>query len=1352
MLFRVVSSSLGLLLVLTTGAVGAPLRLTGALVDERGEPLPGARIALRLPPDTHAAAVAGLAGQFDRPLAAEARSDARGRYLVVAPTPGLYEVIAEARGRVGRLLGPVAVLEERELPPVALVPDLGLVVTLVDESDRPLRDVALFALAEDPKETAGVGWRALPDRRKTDAEGRVLLSRGALHRVSLSAFVPGYAELARTGLAAATTLRVGPRDAGRLVEVVVDDGAGAALADVVLRIGARSWPVARTDAAGRARVWLPVTDEGPLRLSTADGRLGATPVPAASTRIVVSLPPSPVLSGAVRDANTGAPLAGALVWALATPGRPVWTDAAGRYQLIAPEGSVFRLRAEAPGRWGSGARVEAAEIRARRAPTLALGPAASLLGQVVDDRGVPLPEVTLEAGTGSARQRAVAVDRATSGPDGRFRFVRLRPGELYEVRGTKRGHLPAALEAVTPTSPRLLPGLRLVLPPSRSLSGRVEDAQARPVAGAEVLVRKARGVAGIGRSTVKPLALPDREEPGLAKAVTDAAGRFVIPEAPGTEVDLFALAPGFVPVIRKNLRATVAKQPWDAGKLVLVPGAPILGRVVDPEGHPIAGAAIHRLGRVESVEVLEDRLDDSDAEAVSDATGRFELPDLAVGKPVQLFVRAEGFLAGQLDGVRPPTAEPVAITLVPGAKLVGRVVAEDGEPVPAMEISLSWQETLADAPEIPAGRQVHRQAKTDALGRFEIPDAPRGRVVVGGEFHGFVAPPPMEVELPLAEGEELWIELRRGASLEGRVATTRGKPVAGVRLVVAEAAAVTDAEGFYRLEGLRPGGAELDVFHPAYPRLTKRVEIDGSGQRLDVELPAGEKVAGRVLDAAGEPVSAAEVTLETPQRAIGRRDHRARTAPDGGFELEAVPRGRYRVVTRARGYALSFGKALLEVPENGRDDLEIVLARGGRLLGTVSGLDPDQLSRVEVRAENDDFDESVGGLVDGAGRFEIPDLAPGDWQLVGTLPGEQREVTARVVVAPGATVERDLEFGGRFTLAGRIFYGGEPLAGARVSVRASRYDLEHTLESDYRGEFRLEDLAADTYWLGVSHRGQRVIHNDTVELVADRQMVIELDSGVVLGEVTSGATGKPVQAAVVRLEPVLGAEFVVAAGVDAEGHYRLPRVPPGSYRASVAAEGHAPFEKTVEVVGDRRETRLDVELAEAPGLELAVRLDSGSIPRLVALRVEDELGRLVLVDQEQPEPSGTVRLGRLPPGRWRLTVSAPGAAAVELDVRVPGAPPEVVLLSAAPVSLRLPALAESDRLAVVTVTSPDGQPLRRLGPGAAWENQWPLVAGRSTIPEVPAGRWRIDIAASDGRQWSVEMVADGRHRQEIQID
>jgi hypothetical protein len=351
-----------------------------------------------------------------------------------------------------------------------------------------------------------------------------------------------------------------------------------------------------------------------------------------------------------------------------------------------------------------------------------------------------------------------------------------------------------------------------------------------------------------------------------------------------------------------------------------------------------------------------------------------------------------------------------------------------------------------------------------------------------------------------------------------------------------------------------------------------------------------------------------------------------------------------------------------------------------------------------------------------------------------------------VPLAPGAEVTRDLEFGGRFTLSGVVLLRDEPLPDTDVSIRGQHLAVQRLIETDWQGRFRFDDLDADTYWLGLTNPGKLVVHNQLVEVAADHEVTIRLERSSVSGAVVHADSREPLAEARVTLRHVAEGEmpeFLIAGSTDAAGVFQLPEVPAGHYLLDVTRDGYSPVQRELEVPSGRDVSGVEVALHPSPGLELAVRLASGRMPRALHLRLLSSAGELVLADTKAVPPDGKVRISTVPQGTFTLIASAPAGAITVLQLSSPGQPVAVTLPDAARLAVRVNPLATTDLIATLRILGADGRALETLGLGGNLEQSWSMVGGKSLVDGVPAGTWTLQITTQDGRSWTGAVATDG---------
>lgn len=1327
--------------LLAAPAPAATIPVSGLVQGPGGSPLENARASLvRVPPAVEQARLE-LEGKVDPEPAASAATRADGTFRLEAPEPGMWKVVVQAPGLVPREAELLPLLEEIELPAVKLEKDAGLEVRVAGPDGAPVAGARVRTVPPEPffpGQAFQVTWKTPVRAARTDARGVAILPRGARERVTLLAGMDGGAAVRQEGTGEKRTLRL-PASPTRQIRVL-DATGKKPVADAVIRVGEARWCAGRTSADGLFDVPLGGGPRQSLLILAGDGRrLAASVEPPKKDEQgprPILLPNLETLAGRVVSVVDGKALAGALVWR-SDPGAFRLTGPDGSYRIELPPSATESpwVQATARGFFPESAAVTGPAGR-RQGPALALRPALSVAGVVVDEKGVPVAGVEVRAlpmpgnRFDSASVRSGGTARTT--PAGRFRLPSLAAGTPHELRLSHAGFAPASSE-VPPLEPgRPAADLRIVLRRGRTGFGRVVSSAEQPIAGARVALRREESG---GVRARRMMQLTGGQDEPVFEAVTGADGRFEVRDLPGGTWSLEARAAGYAPLSVPGLALPEGAGSTDLGTVMLPPGVAVEGYAVDPRGRPVEGAEIGAADSSTSVAMMRfGRPEDRTPAAVTGADGYFRIEDRRAGETINLDASRPGYARSAAPGVRVPPEEPVRIVMQPASVVEGRTVDDDGKPVAGAKIVLIPTERRG-------GFQM-RDGTSDDTGAFRIEDVPPGALEARAMAPGFQAAYVSNLEARAGQDlKGVEIVLATGAVVEGRVLSPSGKPVAGanVELMEEEArgsfrmpvSAATDGDGRYRLDGLAPGTRTIQATHEGYRRAVRDLEVRSGENALDLSLEGGAEVRGRVVDEGGAPVVGARVSLREGWRSWDMPS--TVSGADGSFTLAGVADGTYRLSGQKDGYALDEEGQEVIVAGTSVGGLEIKLSRGGAIVGQLLGLDFTDLSQVRI------FSASPGGrtgVVRPDGSYRIDNLAPGKQRVLAMLPAGTRQAEGEVELEPGVSEARlDLDFGEGVTLTGRVLRNGEPLASATVSLNgaaAGRWG-----ETDHEGRFRFESLAEGTYDMVVMTRGG-TRHQEKIEVAGDRDVLVDLRTVAVSGRVTDSADRSPIAGASVVLLPREGGGegrvFPTETSTDSRGAFRLADVAAGAWKLRVSQEGYAPAEEDVQIE-DAPVEGIELALQATEGITLEVALPNGRPPSEVRSAVVDASGRVVSTGSHTVREGGRVRISSVAPGAWDLILDADGWAPVTLPVTAPGDAGRVVLALPGAVRVEVPALADGRVGGNVRFTDAAGRPFRALWGGEAMSD-FPLQNGARDFQRIPVGTWTLTVTAADGRTWT----------------
>jgi hypothetical protein len=302
---------------------------------------------------------------------------------------------------------------------------------------------------------------------------------------------------------------------------------------------------------------------------------------------------------------------------------------------------------------------------------------------------------------------------------------------------------------------------------------------------------------------------------------------------------------------------------------------------------------------------------------------------------------------------------PLALVLAPPTVLEGRTLdVASLKPVPRVRLMVSTGEAV-------------RLASSGTDGRYALRTLRPGTATVRADESRHVGWARSGVSLGKGETTRLDVLLTRGAALSGRVVDEDGRPVAGAKLSVSPgeqdpfsfvmrrlagdpgARIVSRADGTFSATRLAPGeNQRLTVHHADYEKgVLGGIALSPGGARTGavVTLRRGIVVTGTVKDDEGKPVAGAELAMSGSRVVRTSRGGMqmsvsfgglaeippARSGADGRFELRGVPPGDWALTAKAPGRATEIVDPLRLSRDARPDPIEIVLAPGASLAGTV---------------------------------------------------------------------------------------------------------------------------------------------------------------------------------------------------------------------------------------------------------------------------------------------------------------------------------------------------------------------------------------------------------------------------------
>jgi len=679
-------------------------------------------------------------------------------------------------------------------------------------------------------------------------------------------------------------------------------------------------------------------------------------------------------------------------------------------------------------------------------------------GVVHDEDGKPVAGARVTRAYWEKGEWKETTEGAASGPDGKFS---LRAPEAGWVRLDVRHpefvflQFPVQVGAAAEVEVVLRRGVRvsvLVLHPDR-----------RPAEGATVraVFVASHGVPGMWRWL---------EEQPIAVVRTGPDGRAPLGAAPEGTLQVTVDHADYPPA--KAEVAVRGPGPTEQEVLLSVGGG-VSGRVLDPEGKPVAGATVHATG-------------DDARKAVSGEDGSYVLSPLGSG-PVTVMAEAEGHGPG-FFGERLGWGEPVPVPVAPGrvvegidivlgrpSFLRGRVVDAGGKGVAGVTVYGGVWPSFGEA----------RPAETDAEGRFRVgPWTVRRDAQAWTSFRSEDWSVNGADQQRIAPGADLDLGEFRATALgivRGRVVDEEGRPVREGWVGLGDDFTGVSPDGTFELRGVPPGefgirarseGPPVRVSGPVAVVVTAGTPLEGVTIRVEPALA----IAGVVRTKSGEPRT--RVCVGAMPKEGDEVASEAFPAADGSFALAGLRPGAYRVgLLRLQGDSIIVEGEFLPRPEPvaaeaGTAGLVLVAEpQGGAVKGVVrSASDGKPLRRFQVhliRFEGfvpNDFSTEERESADGSFRVEVEEA--GTYAVEVSADGHAPLRTTPAPLAEGKV--RDL---GVLSLGtGGIVRGtvrdarGDPVPYVRIHLLSPKMETnEDEPFTDLEGRYELRGISPGTY-------------------------------------------------------------------------------------------------------------------------------------------------------------------------------------------------------------------------------------------------------------------------------------------------
>ncbi|MCU0286523.1 MAG: carboxypeptidase regulatory-like domain-containing protein, partial [Acidobacteria bacterium] len=649
--------------------------------------------------------------------------------------------------------------------------------------------------------------------------------------------------------------------------------------------------------------------------------------------------------------------------------------------------------------------------------------------------------------------------------------------------------------------------------------------------------------------------------------------------------------------------------PNDVSNAVFTISEGITGRVIDESGNGIANVP---------VQVYNISLTSYEGGAITDAEGNYSIEGLIPGN-YKVYFQSPGNLnyihQWYNNKNSSEIADPVTITagqitnginaqLVEGGMVSGRVTDEFGSGILNISIGIYsnnnsyWNSTDAD------GYYTVRGIPAGNCTVFFYP-AYAGNYIQ--EWYNDKNSQETADVLNVTIGQTIGnidAQLSTGSIISGRLTDAPGNGIANVQAMAQELndnsshSCMSDTNGYYTIDGLRPGSYKVGFFTQNAGNYLKEWYNDKNSfdnadtillaseqtiGNIDAQLAIGGIVSGQITDESGNGIENIHVYINDLGYSVVAY---ASTDSQGNYSVGGIPTGDYKIFFR--GYQQNYvpewynDKATFDTADQvsvtvgqTTPDIDAQLVQGGMISGRVTNAQGNGIYNVSANVHNQDNEILYQHChTDSQGYYTIYGIPAGTYKVDFTcydmnyLPEwyndkSSFETADPVIVTVGQTtpsINAQLTQG--VIISGTVTdTGGTPLENIRVEARISAYDFLGSAYTDSSGQYSIQGLPAGIYRIYFSNNGQDFFNewynNKTSFETADElnvtsgQSIANIDAQLTQGGRISGtitdSSGNPIDLVGISIYDINN-QSLASTNTNSSGYYITGPLPVGNYK------------------------------------------------------------------------------------------------------------------------------------------------------------------------------------------------------------
>jgi len=504
----------------------------------------------------------------------------------------------------------------------------------------------------------------------------------------------------------------------------------------------------------------------------------------------------------------------------------------------------------------------------------------------------------------------------------------------------------------------------------------------------------------------------------------------------------------------------------------------IVGRLVNPQGGPVADAVVYLLPAMTGVDTMrmiqqyqQGVMFPPVAKSNSRADGSFTLGLRHWKEENKYEVRIvhPNFCDNRLPNIAPQPKDwwdCGKITLKNGVTVFGQVTTETGLPVINANVSVNDGSGMMNIAPTP-GREAGLSSKTDNSGSYEIRNIdPVGVHALSAVAENFAKDEKNEIQLTGSTRHRIDFKLSPGLDIAGTVVNPKGEPVAGASITISALSqksrlmekTATDDDGYFIVSGIKAGPYAVMVDAQGYLKIDEK-PIQAGEKDLEFTLESQGRVYITVIDKNNRPLPNYHVNLKAAFEGQDRYGNAivkkpVRGAKDGTVLVAGVNPMTYVAEIYASGHAKKFSERFtITEAQTEPPRITVNLDSGGTIAGVVTDLKGKPISGITVITRPDGMIDNPflqifqvpytitkrSGKTNKNGQFRFELMNPGKYQLKLSSKDYCAVYVQGIEVAIGQVAEsNDIQMTRGCSISGITKVNGQPTGQVKVNISAVR--------------------------------------------------------------------------------------------------------------------------------------------------------------------------------------------------------------------------------------------------------------------------------------------------------------------------